>query len=393
VQRIELAHGFLVEGFRRRRLVEVEVAAEDLIRTLAREHHLHAHRLDAPGEQVHRRGGAHGGDVVAFDVADHLRQRVQPFGEGVDEAVVHGAERVGGDLRGGEVGRAFQADGEGMQARPPRFAAIVVLDPLAGELGRAGGDQRGIQPAGEQHAVGHVGHQLAMHRLLEGPAQLGGRDLPAAGGGVVAPGLVVITMQRAAGAVVDVAGRERRHVRAHPDQRLHFRSHAQPAHAVVAPVQRTHADRVARDQVAPRGGIPQREGEDAVEPTDALGSEAFRAELAIERVDHLAVRAGGEVVGAGRAQLAVVVDLAVHRQRERAVARQQGLRAAGRIDDGQALMDQDGAIVDVDAAPVRAAMTLTLRELQRQPAQGGKIIARGEVEDAEDRTHGRFACR
>ena len=112
VQRVELAHGLVVELACIRRLVEVEIAAEDLVGALARQHHLHPHCLDPPRQQVHRRRRADRGDIERLDVADHLGQRVQAFLEGVLEAVVDGAERRGSDFGGGQVRRAFQPDRE-----------------------------------------------------------------------------------------------------------------------------------------------------------------------------------------------------------------------------------------------------------------------------------------
>ena len=47
-----------MECLRVRRLVEVQVAAEHLVRPLARQHHLDAHGLDAAGHEVHGRGRA-----------------------------------------------------------------------------------------------------------------------------------------------------------------------------------------------------------------------------------------------------------------------------------------------------------------------------------------------
>ena len=152
-----------------RRLVEVQVAAEDLVGALAGEHHLDAHRLDPARHQVHRRRGADGGHVVGLDVADHVRQRVEALLHGEVEAVVHGAEvRRRRAARGRQVGRALQADGERVQARPPGLARG--RRPRRGSRrSRAAqrGDQRRIESAGEQHAVGHVAHQLPVHRLLE----------------------------------------------------------------------------------------------------------------------------------------------------------------------------------------------------------------------------------
>ncbi len=53
------------------------------------------------------------------------------------------------------------------------------------------------------------------------------------------------------------------------------------------------------------------------------------------------------------AQVLVVVDLAVDRQ-DRALERvDQGLGAMLHVHDGEALVDQDGVVIAVDAAPVR----------------------------------------
>ena len=75
-------------------------------------------------------------------MADDFRQRIEALREGVLEAVVHRADGFRSDLRGGEVGRSFQADRKRMQARPPGFGEIVVLDAMAREARSAGGDER-----------------------------------------------------------------------------------------------------------------------------------------------------------------------------------------------------------------------------------------------------------
>ena len=154
----------------------------------------------------------------------------------------------------------------------------------------------------------------------------------------------------------------------------------------MAPVQRTHAHRIARDQRPARALSHKREGEDAVEPVEERGRLVF----AIQRVDHLAIGAGQEFVGLLQflLQFAVVVDLAVDGQRQFAIGRTQRLRTTGRIDDGQALVHQDRALIDVHAAPVGAAMALALRKLERLPSQALQVVARLQAEDAEDGTHG-----
>ncbi len=300
---------------------------------------------------------------------------------------MHGTQRFGGNGSGGQIRRALQADRERVQARPPGFGLPAILDAATCIARGYRRHQRRVQATGQQHAVRHVAHQLAFHCMLEGLAQFGQIGLATLHVGVVTPRLLVVAHQFTAGTVEIVARRELRDIGTGIDQRLHFRGHAQAPMGVVAPVQRHHTDRVARHQHASTVTVPQREGEDAVELFQPLRR---RAALAVERVDHLAVRAGLEVVGGGQRclQRLVVVDLAVHRQRQLAIGRQQRLRTTGRIDDGQPFMDQQRTFVEVHAAPVRATVALALRQFQRVAAQGGKIVTGLQAEDSEDRTHG-----
>lgn len=351
--------------------------------SLPRKHHLHAHGLDPPGQQIHRRGRAEGRDVVGFEVPHHFGQRIDAFLERVHESVVHGAERVRRNPRRGQVRRTLQPDRERMQPWPPGLAAIAILDALSGEACGAGRHQRRIQAAGQQHPVRHVGHQLAVHGPFERMAQRTRHRQVATRCRVLAPGLAVVGRQFPGVAGIDVPGRELRDVRAQVHQRLHLRGHAQSPLGVVTPIQRAYADRVACDQVAPRLRVPQRERENAVQ-----ARQETRALVAIQRVEHLAVRACREVVAAGIAQRRVVVDLAVHREREAAVARPQRLRTRARIDDRQPLVRQDRALVRVHPAPVRPAVPLARRQIQRLPAKRGKRVARLQVEHSENRTHG-----
>ena len=166
----ELADGLFVEGLRRGSLVEIEVTAEHLVCSFTAEHHLDPHRLDDAGQQIHRRGGAHGGDVVGFDVIDDVADGVQSFLNGVVDFVVHRTDVFGHQPRFLQIGGALQAHGEGVELRPPGGLLSVGFDAAVGiELGY-GRDDRRVQTAGEQHAVGHVAHQLAVYGLFEGRA-------------------------------------------------------------------------------------------------------------------------------------------------------------------------------------------------------------------------------
>ena len=94
-------------------------------------------------------------------------ERVQSVLHGEVELVVHGADVVGHDAGGGQVGGSLQPDAERMQAGPPRLGAVVILDPVSRKAPRHRGHDGGVQSSGQEHAVGHVGHELPVHGGLE----------------------------------------------------------------------------------------------------------------------------------------------------------------------------------------------------------------------------------
>ena len=104
---------------------------------------------------------------------DDVAQGIQTLLHGEVDLVVDGAEVIGHLAGGGEIRRPFQPHGEGVQLRPPGFALAIVLDAARRiELGN-GGDNGRIEPAGEQHAIRHVTHQLAFDRRFQRGFQLG----------------------------------------------------------------------------------------------------------------------------------------------------------------------------------------------------------------------------
>lgn len=179
---------------------------------------------------------------------------------------------------------------------------------------------------------------------------------------------------------------ERRDVGAGIGEGLHLRGHQEPSLPVVAPVERADADGIPRDDRAARLRVPEHEGEDPVQPLEHPGDVA----LAVEGADDLAVRLGLEVEGPGEAgaELAVVVDLAVHRERHCAVRGDERLRAARGVDDREALVDEDDAVIGVDPAPVGATVALAAGQLDRVAAQGVPIVVGLETEQGEDGAHG-----
>lgn len=132
MQRQQFAYGFLVEFFGIWRLMEVQVTTEHLIGPFARQHHLDAHRFNLARHQIHRRGGADGGDVISFDVVDHVADGVQAFLHREVDFMVDGAKVVSDLLSCAQIRGAFQPDGEGVQLRPPGFTAFIIFYPACG---------------------------------------------------------------------------------------------------------------------------------------------------------------------------------------------------------------------------------------------------------------------
>ena len=194
-----------------------------------------------------------------------------------------------------------------------------------------------------------------------------------------------------------------------------------------APVERVDADRVARRVPARHGRAPHARTGRARERVGATRAQRVRmpmlgrwcavvacaqgarllieddegevavevrgdvvADLLVEVHDGLAVAVGAEarLVAHARAQLLVVVDLAVHRQRERIVLREERLVARERVHDGEALVRDGGGgavpvVDDVDARAVGAAVADEALQGQRLELEHlERLLAARHGEDA-----------
>jgi hypothetical protein len=126
------------------------------------------------------------------------------------------------------------------------------------------------------------------------------------------------------------------------------------------------------EQTAP-GGIPEGEGEHAVEALEAV-----RAPDAVGLEDDLRIGMAAVETGARLQQflpeLGEVVDLAVEDDAELAVHVLHGLAAAGKVDDGQAAVSQaDGPFLP-DAAAVGAAVS---DDVGHGPDMGPGVLVQG----------------
>ena len=121
-----------------------------------------------------------------------------------------------------------------------------------------------------------------------------------------------------------------------------------------APVERLDAHPVAREQQPPAARVPDCEREHAAEVIDA-----GIAPLLVGMDDGFGVATRPVAMTGGfelRADVGVVVDLAVEDDPDRPVFVRQRLMAGCHIDDAQPAMGQTGEVVDVDAGFVRATM-------------------------------------
>ena len=157
---------------------------------------------------------------------------------------------------------------------------------------------------------------------------------------------------------------------------LQFGGNIHGAVAVIAYIQRYHADGVAGYQEGILLFVVKGEGKDAadvLQEVDAL--------VAIERQDDFAVAARLEVISAGipPPDLLMIVYLAVDGQDHLPVGREERLPAALGVHDGEALVGQDGRGALVYPAPVGAPVTYLPAHAQHSFPQPGHRLP--DVED------------
>ena len=154
--------------------------------------------------------------------------------------------------------------------------------------------------------------------------------------------------------------------------------------AIEPVVQRLLAESIPGDEQPLSRRVPQGEREHPVEAFHAR-----RTPLPVGGEDDLGVALAAEGVAPGRQlglQLAVVVDLAVVGDGERAVGGAHRLRAAGaEVDDRQSAMAEAHRAVAVHAVAVRAAMGDEVAHRLHRP--GRHRGARGEVHAPGDAAH------
>ena len=144
-------------------------------------------------------------------------------------------------------------------------------------------------------------------------------------------------------------------------------------------VQRLDPEGVAGEHEPPALRVPERDREHPAQLADVV-----RPVLLVEVQVDLGVARRSEAMPAPferRAQLEVVVDLAVLDDLNGAVLVPDGLVAAGEVDDGETARRQSDRAVDERARAVRAAVAQRLVHALERPRVDGASVERGESAD------------
>jgi len=332
-------------------VAQVLIAGEQLVGALPRQDDLDVLRGHLREQEVRHRA-AHERRIEVLDRAHDLGQHVRRLAGAVDALVMLAVQVPGDDARGQQVGAVLGPDGERLQA----LAALLAM------ARRDRGDDRRVQPAGEEHADGDVAHHLALHRVDQDLARRGERLQGRLG--QLAPvrsrarGRLVADVDDGVGEALEAAlGRPVTARREALDERHPIGCEGadlrREAHAAVAlrPVQRLDPDRVAgRQEAAVVAGDEERE--------HALELGQRRGTALVEQVQRdLVVRARLKLRRAERgAHLLVVVDLAVADEPDVASRVGERLAPAADVDDRQPPVPEPGAFDVHSALVVGSAM-------------------------------------
>ena len=112
------------------RLVEIEVASEYLVSTLAREYHLNTHRLYDACQEVHRGRGADCGHIVGLDKINNIAYGIETFLNCVVNFMVNSSNVICHHLCLCEVRCTFQTYGKRVESRPPGLSSGIVLNTM-----------------------------------------------------------------------------------------------------------------------------------------------------------------------------------------------------------------------------------------------------------------------
>mmetsp|Transcript_91067 Transcript_91067/g.152539 ORF Transcript_91067/g.152539 Transcript_91067/m.152539 type:complete len:450 (-) Transcript_91067:301-1650(-) len=285
-------------------LVEVQVPTENLVCTLAREHHLDPQGLDLAGEKVHRNGST---DLVPrLQMPDQVRQRVQGLFHRESKLMMNRVKVVSHCSGSPQVRGILDANGEGVHTGgPPQH--VECLNAMANSNG---GDERAVQPTRQQNTTGNVSHQTLDHGLDQGRLDsavisLGLWHVPG-----VHPDGVVPAHQF----TVDegVAWREFLVGFAVIDEALHFRGKPNRAISPMAPVKRADAHVVTccnNVRLPFAASVDDDKGEHAIQH----GDHTF-TKLPVQETHDFRVTGTGEQLVEIKLtlQLCVVVNLAIH---------------------------------------------------------------------------------
>ena len=407
-------------------LVEIEIASEHLVGTLARKHHLDTHASDDSRQEIHRGRSTHGGYIVGLDEIDDITDGIQSLLDGVVDFVVHGSDVLSNQSCFCQVRRTLQTNGEGMKSRPVSLGFATVLHTGRRILLGYGRDDGRIETTAQQYTVRNITHQLALYRSLQGIVNLLYRSLFLRfrilqlgfsllsiinlifllHGSVFKPITGIVTLHARVLAVIIMTWEEWLVMVALTFQCLQLACYQHFSILIITNIKRNHADRVAGNEELITLSIVKGEGKDTVQLFKHLGDTGVEriltfiykgikvgicSHLTIERKNHLAVGTGLILVFAGKTgtDILMIINLTVYSKHLFLIWCKQRLATTFRVNNAQTLMCQDCRTTTVDSAPVWSAMANLLTHTKRLLSQFRSLLL--NIEDRYDSTHNIFS--
>ena len=269
-----------------------------------------------------------------------------------------------------------------MQTGPIGTRLGVVLDAVLAELLCEGRDDAGIQTATEQHAVGHVTHQLALHGSSQAVTNGFYRGRVVLHGIILHPVTKIVPLLTWVNTPVVMSGEEGFVAFALTFEGFELGSYIDGAVAVISYIKRNDTDGVTGNEEFVLLLVVEHKGEDATEVFEEVD-----ALLAIEGEDNLTVGARLELVLAGIAatNLLMVVYLTIDGEDLFLIRTIERLTTTLGVHNAQSLVGENGTATTVYSTPVRSAVADFLTHLQRLITQRMRLLL--NIQYSYDSTH------
>ena len=198
-----------------------------------------------------------------------------------------------------------------MQTGPVGLGLAVILDAVFAELLRQCRDDTTVKTTAQQHTIGHVTHQLALHGSSKSITDSLHRSRIILHVIIVEPVTLIVALHTWLLAPVVVTGQEGFEALALSLKGLEFAGHINSAVGIITNIKRYHTNGVSGNEEFVALLVVEHKGKDAAEVFEEV--DAF---LAVEGKDDLTVATRLEVIRSSKAatNLLMVIDLTVDSQ-------------------------------------------------------------------------------